>query len=615
MNLVTQNSKSTQNKNSSEEIEREPELNFESIRFFTTKLWPYIKKYKILFLVGLFYVFISIITSLAMPWYIGKLVDEVLVPKEESKIYFFVVVYLVLTIAKSISAFMQNYEMTKLGQNVLHDLRQDLFHKYLFYPIAEFSRTPTGRMVTRLINDTSSLQDLFTGGIAVAFADALIILGMIIWMLFMYPKLGVVCISVFPVMIFISVRYGEKLRESFRQTRAALSRLNSFLSENISGMWLIQLLNKEERFKNKFDITSKEFTNRNLNTVQNFSIFQPMITILSALSMSLLIWYGGFLSIHETGLTLGILVAFMSYIQAMFAPIRDIIEKFNLFVSALASCEKIFEFMDRNSERNIDLIDKIPVLLESHSNKDSQIRFDQVSFQYSKDLPFVIRNINFQIKEGEKIGIVGHTGAGKTTITQILLRSYDDYEGSISFYGNELKNIEKHSVRSCIGYIQQEPFLFSGSIRDNLFLWKDEFKNTFDSYPEFIKAPFLSENLHLDREVVERGNNLSSGERQIIAFIRAMLANPKILIMDEATAHIDLITERWIQDASEYFFKNKTVMIIAHRLATLKDVDRIFVFHQGELKEQGTHSELIIMKNIYYKLYQIQSKREQLLSI
>lgn len=596
----------------SEEIEREPELSFSSIRLFSSKLWPYIRNYKFLFFKGLLFVFLSILTSLALPWILGVLVDKVFVPKESKYLIFFAILYLFITIIKTISTFAQTYILTELGQNVLHDLRQDLFKRYLFYPISEFSKIPTGRMVTRLINDTSSLQDLFTGGIAVALADALIILGMIIWMLVIHPRLGIVCISVFPLMMLISIRYGAKLRETFRQSRAALSKLNSFLAENISGMWLIQLLNKEEKFKDKFDNTSKAYTLKLLNTVQNFSIFQPMITVLSALSMSIMIWYGGYLSIHQTGITLGILVAFMSYLQAMFAPIRDIIEKFNLFVSALASCEKIFEFMNRQSEASIELEDVIIRRQLISSNQQSAIEFQNVSFKYQSDSTDVLKNISFQIKSGEKIGIVGHTGAGKTTITQILLKFYDEYSGSIKIFNNELKNIEKRMIRSMFGYIQQDPFLFSGTIHDNIFLWNENNISKFHALPDFIKEPFLQGSLLLNREVVERGNNLSAGERQMIAYLRAMIIEPEILILDEATAHVDLLTERWINNASEYFFKNKIVIIIAHRLATFKNVDRIFVFHHGELIEQGTHLELLSLKKMYFKLAQIQSMKEQL---
>ncbi len=594
-----------------DDFDKEPEINLQTIKVFSARLWPYIRRYQKLFFMGLLFIMISIATSLALPWLLGKMVDEVFVPKALQFIFGYAFVFFILSAIKSASTFAQTYVLTNLGQNVLHDMRQDLFKQYLYYPISEFARTPTGRMVTRLINDTSALQDLFTGGIAVALADALIILGMIVWMIVLYPSLGLICISVFPLMMFASIHYGAKLRGSFRQSRAALSRLNSFLAENISGMWLIQLLNKQERFKKKFDTTSQAFTHRQLQTVENFSIFQPMITILSALSMSLLIWYGGYLSIHEKKITLGVLVAFMSYIQAMYSPIRDITEKFNLFVSALASCEKIFEFMDRQTESNtkmngnrfISPVSNIPL-----------IEFKNVSFKYQTSTAEVLKNISFTVGSAEKIGIVGHTGAGKTTITQILLRFYDEYSGSILFAGKELNTIEKKTVRSQIGYIQQEPFLFSGTIADNIFLWDEEKRKKFNSFPDFIKNPFQQDSLSLLREVVERGNNLSAGERQMISYMRAMVYDPLVLILDEATAHVDLLTEQWIKTASDYFFKNRTVLIIAHRLATLKGVDRIFVFHQGELVELGTHRELLAKKDVYYKLSQIQSKREQILS-
>ncbi len=547
--------------------------------------------------------------AIALPWVLGIMVDQVFVLKKIELLKLFALGYALLSLLRAGFYYMQTYLLAWLGQYVLHDIRQDLFLKYEQYPISEFNRIPSGRLVTRLMNDTSSLQDLFSAGIAVAFAELMTIFGIILWMIVLNPKLGLICVSVFPLMLWVSNVSGKKLRDNFRETRSALSRMNAFIAENINGMWLIQIFNRQKDFKKKFNRVNSKYTNHTLKTVQIFSYFQPLITLISSLSISLLIWFGGYGIIEKnflgTTITLGLLVAFISYLQALYTPIRSLTEKYNLFVAAMASCEKIFEFMDRPIERDEG---SRPIQLPVKG----EIEFRNLNYSYLKNKP-VLKNINFKINASEKIGIVGHTGAGKSTLTSLILKFYKPDSGVITIDGQDIHSLNRQSLRSVIGYIQQDPFIFSGTIADNIFLWDEKCRERYEELPLMIREPFMDGRLNLNQEVYEKGANLSVGEKQMVAFLRAIVRNPSILILDEATAHIDLVTEKWVENASMLAFKGKTVLIVAHRLSTLRNVDRLFVFQQGELIESGTHSELLQKQGYYEKYYTIQVRKEKLL--
>jgi ATP-binding cassette subfamily B protein len=411
-------------------------------------------------------------------------------------------------------------------------------------------------------------------------------------------------------MILVSKLFGGRIRQTSHDSRSALSRLNAFLAENITGMGTIQIFNKQETFRDRFFNVSHHYTYTQVKALESFAYFQPTITILSSLSMSLLIWYGGMLSLQGS-ITLGMLVAFMSYLHSLYAPIRDITEKYNLFLSAMTACERIFEFIDRPKEFGIqsDLasVDRLKI--------KGAVEFEKVWFRYAdeEESPWILKDVNFSVRSGERIGIVGYTGAGKTTLSLLLMQFYGAQRGKILIDDVDVSLIQdKRSLRQVIGYIQQEPFLFSGTVEDNIFLWQKEGYQVFQALPSFARAPFESGQLSLAKEIFEKGSNLSVGERQIISFMRALVQDPSILILDEATAHMDLLTEQWIEKISSEAFKDKTVFIIAHRLSTLKSVDRILVLHHGELIEMGSHQELLSREGIYYKLYQIQSRKEEL---
>jgi len=592
-----------------DDVLEEKRMSFKMLTLFRERLWPYVSRYKWLFLWSLVFVLLVTLPSLIVPWLLGYVIDHVLVPKEVRLLIPFAFVLLGTDLLGALATYLQSYTFALLGQRVLHDLRQDLLKQYQFYPLSEFHRIPIGRLVTRLVNDTHSLQDLFTSGLAIALGNASIVLGIILWLILMHPQLGLVCVSVFPIMILASKLFGGRIRQTSHDSRSALSRLNAFLAENITGMGTIQTFNKQETFRDRFFDVSHHYTHTQVKALESFAFFQPTITILSSLSMSLLIWYGGILSLKGS-ITLGMLVAFMSYLHSLYAPIRDITEKYNLFLSAMTACERIFEFMDRPKEFGIQ-----SDLTSVHRLEiKGDVEFENVWFRYGdEESPWILKDVSFSVRSGERIGIVGYTGAGKTTLSLLLMQFHTQQRGRILIDGVDVSSIkDKRSLRRIIGYIQQEPFLFSGTVEDNIFLWQKEGYQVFQALPSFARAPFESGQLSLAKEIFEKGSNLSVGERQIISFMRALVQDPSILILDEATAHMDLLTEQWIEKISSESFKDKTVFIIAHRLSTLKSVDRILVLHQGELIEMGSHQELLSKEGIYYKLYQIQSRKEEL---
>lgn len=568
-----------------------------AVKLLMFKLWPYLKRHRRLLIPAIGLILVSTGLALISPWLLGYIVDEVILKKNRTALVGFAALLLAVEVIRGFSIFSQNWLLNLAGQKTLHDLRQALLSRYQRYPMREYHLTAAGKMVTRLINDTSGLQDLFSGGVVIALGQVIIICAILVWLVFLHPTLGFVCISVFPIMLFSTNYFAKKLRTEFRESRTILASLNAFLAENISGMTVIHRLGKEKFFRGIFNQISDDFAEANGKTVKVFAHFQPTVTVLSSLSMAIFIWFGGFLIIggtqQRTGLTLGVLVTFMSYLQSLFTPIRDITEKYNIFLASMSSCEKIFEFMDRPEEGKIS--NPRPLKLTTAP----KVEFQDIEFTY-QDVESLerwgLKKLNLTISPGEKLGIVGRSGAGKTSIANLLLRLYDADSGSLLY--------DKRDIRKSIGYVPQIPFLFSGTVADNLFLWKPELEIRFHQLPEAVKAPFLSEQLNLKNLVSENASNLSLGEAQMIVMMRAMLQNPWIIIMDEASAHVDSHTESWFTEVLQSSMKNKSCIVIAHRLATLKNLDRIVVLDQGKIIESGNPTELLVTGSLYKRFHE-----------
>ncbi|PIW69798.1 MAG: antibiotic ABC transporter ATP-binding protein [Ignavibacteriales bacterium CG12_big_fil_rev_8_21_14_0_65_30_8] len=494
-----------------------------------------------------------------------------------------------------------------LGQKIIYDLRSQIYSHVQKLALKFFDRTPIGRIVTRVTNDIESLNALFSSGIVMVFSDIFIILWIFGFMFFLDVNLSLVTLSVLPFLFYGTFLFRRKVRESYRDVRLHLARLNSYMQEHITGMNVVQIFNKEKSELKKFSSINNDYRKANIKSIFYYAVFFPSVELISSVAIGLIIWYGGGNVISST-LTIGVLFAFIQYTEMFFRPIRDLSEKYNIMQTAMASSERIFKLLDNktfinNSETTINF-----------ENVEGEIEFKNVWFEYKENEP-VLKDINFKINPGETVAIVGATGAGKTSIINILTRFYDIQKGNIFVDGKDIKELNKRDLRKYISIVLQDVFLFSGTIRSNISM--DNSEIPFDNIKkaaELVGADKFIEALpnKYDEMVMERGATLSVGQKQLISFARALAYNPQILILDEATSSVDTETEGLIQKAIEKLLVGRTAIVIAHRLSTIQNADKIIVLHKGEIRETGNHQELLAKKGIYYKLYQLQYKDQEI---
>ena len=509
-------------------------------------------------------------------------------------------------------AFIQyflTYYTQYLGQKILYDLRMQIFNHIQKLALKFFDKTPIGRIVTRATNDVEALGELFSSGIVMVFSDVFIILWILVFMFAMDVPLSLVTLSVLPVLIYGTFLFRKKVRERYRDVRLHLARLNSYMQEHVTGMSVVQIFNKEKDEFKKFSSINEDFRSANIKSIFYYAIFYPSVELLSSIAVGLIIWYGGGEVIRST-LTIGVLFAFIQYTEMFFRPIRDLSEKYNIMQTAMASSERIFKLLDnqtfiKNTEN--------PARLDTVKGS---IEFKNVWFAYNSD-EYVLKDMNFKINPGETVAIVGHTGAGKTSTINILTRFYDIQKGNILLDGVDISTIDKHELRKHISLVLQDVFLFSGTIESNINL-----NNPDISFERVKKAAEIvgADKFIMDlpdqykEPVKERGATLSVGQKQLISFARALAYDPKILILDEATSSIDTETEILIKEAIEKLLVGRTAIVIAHRLSTIQNADKIIVLHKGEIRETGNHQQLLAKKGIYYKLYQLQYKDQEILA-
>jgi len=570
------------------------------------RLWPYLRPHLFLFLFSLTLVFVTAGVSLYMPKLLGIIVDQALIPRDLSKLYWFAGLFAGLECLRLILLFFQTFLLQKIGQKVMHGIRGHLFSRLIRMPVPFFDKNSVGRLVTRLTNDTANLSELFSAGFVMLLGDLLLIVGVIVAMIALHPKLGLLTVSVFPLMVATMVFFSGRLRLAFRRSREVLARLNALFAERISGMGVIQQFNREKYECESYTNLSREFQQRQFEGVNLYSLFHPAITILSAASVALVVWFGPqYMTRGEV--PLGALISFLAYVQILYQPVRNITDRYNVFLAAMSSAERIFTLIDMKQEEGLESIAAQCVAGEMKGS----LAFKNVSFSYSDHMDrYALKNISFSIRAGERIALVGHTGAGKTTVTSLLLRFYEPSAGRIFLDDKDLSLYSKSELRQRIGFVQQDVFLFTGTIRENLILLRQDVSD--QEIATACAATGLSEILNrlpqgLDTMLDERGANLSLGERQVIAFTRVFLQKPEILILDEATASVDTETEARIQKASNALLTGRTSLIIAHRLATIREADRIFVFEKGLLIETGNHAELVDLGGRYAKLVEAQA--------
>lgn len=575
------------------------------------RLIPYLKPHIGALSLAMVLVFFGAGIALYTPKLLGQIVDKALLPRDTSLLYQLVILYGFLELLRLTSVYLQSYGLQKIGQSVMQSIRTDLFGRLLRMPVSFFDKNPTGRLVTRVTNDTMNLSELFSSGFVMLLSDIILIAGVIGAMILLHWKLGLLVISVFPFMIFTMIYFSSKLRMAFRQSREVLGKLNGFFAEQMAGMPVVQLMEREKFERENFNSLSFDYRQKQFVGVYLYSLFHPVITILGGASVAIAIWFSpGF--IHAGEIPLGTFVSFLAYAQVLYQPVRNITDRYNVFLAAMASAERIFSLLDLPEEAGLREAGA------GESLKFGDLAFEGVSFTYpAGEEPSrqpAISNLSFRASGHETIAVVGHTGAGKTTLTSLLFRFYDPDEGRILLDGRDLRTMPKRELRERIGFVQQEVFLFSGTLRENLALLRRSLSDAeilegcrhtgFDRVLGRLPAG-------LDTELDERGSNLSMGERQILAFTRVYLQRPEILVLDEATSSVDRESELMLQRAAAELMKGRTSIVIAHRLETVKHADRILVLERGRLVEEGDHEALLSKGGIYARFVRFQEAKNR----
>lgn len=502
--------------------------------------------------------------------------------------------------------YIQTISLNYVGQKVIYNMRKDLFDHIQHLSLSYYEKNPIGRLVTRVTNDMNNISEMYSNVIISFLKDFIILLGTMAIMVSMDWKLSLLCFSTLPIVIFVSFLFRKYIRAVQRVIKVKIAEINATLSENISGMKIIQLFNKEKHMADTFDKVNTEHTDAWLKEVNIYAIFRPSMNLIYSMTLALLIFFGGN-DVIKGAVELGVMVAFISYIQQYFRPIFDLSEKFNIMQAAMASLERILMILDDDERIKND-----PSILFDDRFK-GQIEFENVDFSYVEGEQ-ILKDVSFKINEGESVAIVGATGSGKTTITSLISRFYDIQNGCIKIDGQPIKDMDIKKLRSEIAVVLQDVFLFAGSIRDNITLGEEMTDQQVQDVATFVNANQFIDKLdeRYDYILTEKGSTLSAGQRQLLSFARALAFDPSILILDEATSNIDTETELLIQDAITKLIKGRTTIIIAHRLSTIQHADKIIVMHKGEIVEMGTHQELLDKKGRYYDLYLLQYQEEQI---
>lgn len=498
------------------------------------------------------------------------------------------------------------YRINWLGQTVVNDIRKKVFHKVLHQDIAYYDQTPIGTLTTRTINDIEAVNDVFSEGIISIVADVLTIITIILVMFITDWRLTLICLAPFPILIVATYFFKESVKKSFQRVRNAIAALNAFVQEHLTGIHLLQAFTAEKREAEKFAAINKEHQQANINAIFAYSVFFPVVEIILATSMGLLVWYGA-RQMLQHDMTAGIIISFVLYLNLLFRPLRMLADKFNVLQMGVIAGERVFTVLDS------DAYTENSGRLQAEGIKGS-IEFKEVHFQYKPDVP-VLRGLSFKVPEGKTLAIVGHTGAGKTSIISILNRLYEINQGTLLIDGHAIRDYDLISLRKQIGVVLQDVFLFSGSVYQNITL-RDE-TITQEEVLRVTKAIGIHEFIMqlpggYDFNVMERGNTLSQGQKQLLSFARTLLFRPAILVLDEATSSIDSETEQLIQRAIETLTQGRTSIIIAHRLSTIRNADQIIVLDKGQIIEEGNHETLLQQRGSYYNLYKAVGKQNLL---
>ncbi|HLW80716.1 MAG TPA: ABC transporter ATP-binding protein [Candidatus Acidoferrales bacterium] len=588
----------------------------------TWRLLKYLKPYKWRVFAAIALTMVVTPLRLVGPRLFATVIDRYITPALSHKITvnaaFHGILWISLAfIATLILSFLFQYGqvriMQSVGQHTMYDLRKQIFGHLQRLPMSFFDRTPVGRLVTRVTTDVDALNDLFAAGVVAMVNDFFFLVAAIAYMLKLNWRLALAAFAVLPLMFGVTWLFRNAVRDANRRIRTGVARINAFLQEHIGGMAVIQLFNRERKAQEQFKGLNLAYNLAFKKAIKAYALFYPAIDLLSSSGYAMIFWFGGLRQLAG-GLGIGVVAEFYMYSQQFFMPIQDLSEKFNILQSAMAASERIFKLLDE------------PLTVQSAENAvkleapKGEIEFRNVWFAYRggenpKEEDWVLRDVSFRVAPGQNIAIVGHTGAGKTTIIQLLLRFYDVQRGEILLDGVKIRNLQLQDLRRFFGIVLQDPFLFSGTIESNVRLGTETIsrEDVENALREVGLGSFVASLQHgIATEVTERGATLSVGQRQLISFARALAHNPRFLILDEATSSVDTQTESLIRSALDRLLAGRTALVIAHRLSTIQHADRILVFHKSRLREEGTHQELLARRGIYYRLYQLQYKDQEL---
>jgi len=568
------------------------------------RLAHFIRPYSAIVAAALVTTIVGSIASLVQPYLIKVAIDRYIAARRLAGLDTLALVYLGVLVIAFAAEYAQTWTMQLTGQRIMFDMRMAIYRHLQRLDLRFYDRNPVGRLMTRVTSDVDVINDLFTSGVVTVFSDVFTLVGIMGVLLWMNWRLAIVTFAVLPLIVFIAQWFRRNVRDSYRVVRGWIARINAFLQENITGMSTVQLFRREALNFDRFDEIDRKHRDANIESIFYYAVFYPAVEGVSTLATALIIWYGGG-SVVSGALTLGALVAFIQYAQRFFRPISDMSEKFNVLQSAMASSERIFKLLDE------------PVAIEPPAQPRHRpapaaghIRFEDVWFAYNAD-DYVLKGVTFEVRPGERVGIVGATGSGKTTLINLLLRFYDVSKGRITIDGVDIRELDLTDVRGLFSLVLQDVHLFSGTIADNIRLGNPAIDDErvhraaravhAEPFIQGLPGGYAS-------AVAERGSTLSVGQKQLLSFARALAFDPRVLILDEATSSVDTETELIIRDALDVLMAGRTTIAIAHRLSTIQNMDNILVLHKGQLRESGTHQQLLAARGIYFKLFELQYK-------
>lgn len=570
------------------------------------RLLQYLKPYRKFVALAIILLLISSAFGLAGPYLVKIAIDQYIAASDYSGLQQIVLIYLLFLVVQFFTDYGQIYIMEWIGQHAMFDLRRQIFAHVQSMHMQFFDKNPSGRLLTRVTTDVNALNELFASGVVEILGNLLQLVGVMVAMYYISPRLALATFVIMPLIVIATMVFRKRVREAYRQIRIIIARLNAFTQEHLAGMSEVHAFVQEEKTMNRYREINNDLRSENQKSIYYYAVFFPVVELIGALATALILWYGGGSVIREA-VTIGTLVAFLQYVEMFFRPMRDLAERYNILQSAMAAAERIFKVIDTKPEV------VVPANPETLKEFEGNIEFDKVNFAYDANNP-VLHDISFRVRPGEKVALVGATGAGKTSTVGLLCRFYDVISGKIKLDGTDIGRLDPAELRSLFGLVSQDIFLFSGSIRDNIALGAEEIgdEQVTKAAEQVGLLPFINRLPNrFEHRVGERGSSLSVGQRQLVSFARALARDPKVLILDEATSSVDNETEQVIQQALKKMFEGRTSVIVAHRLSTIKEADKILVFHKGRIVEQGRHEELLRQKGVYWRLYQLQYQDQE----